>query len=106
MQWYKIFSDLAAARSRLKDSRPQRVQIGHVTICLVMMEENFFAVQDACTHSRASLSNGWVNQLGEIICPWHNYRFELKSGTPCDSSCASLRTYPVKWNESGFYIGV
>lgn len=106
MKWYKIFSDESSARSTLQQARPQRVQIGDVKICLVLFNDNFFAVQDACTHNSESLSKGWVNHIGEIICPWHNYRFELRTGRPCDSTCADLRTFPVKVDETGFYIGV
>lgn len=106
MEWYKIFADEQRARVVLSSGKPQRVQIGDVKICLVMFKDGYFAVQDACTHNSESLSKGWVNHVGEIVCPWHNYRFELRSGKPCDSTCADLKTYPVRIDETGFYIQV
>jgi nitrite reductase/ring-hydroxylating ferredoxin subunit len=71
-----------------------------------MHEEEFYAVQDGCSHNGESLSGGRVNYIGEIICPWHNYRFDLKSGRACDSDCADLRTFPVRYDASGFFIGI
>lgn len=106
MDWYKIFPDEISALKKMQEARPQRVQIGEVMICLVLFNGKFFAVQDACTHNSESLSKGWVNHIGEIVCPWHNYRFELITGKPCDSSCADLMTYPIRIDESGFYIGI
>ena len=106
MNWIKIFSDEAEARQRIAENRGQRVVIGATRICLARYGDRFFAVQDACTHNGESLSKGKINHLAEVVCPWHGYRFELKTGRACDSSCADLVTYPVKIDESGFFIGL
>jgi 3-phenylpropionate/trans-cinnamate dioxygenase ferredoxin subunit len=38
-----------------------------------------YAVNDTCTHGAASLSEGWVDG-GEIECPLHGGRFDLRNG--------------------------
>ena len=106
MEWYKIFSSTDEALKRIKPSNPQLVIIGGTRICLTYFQGEFLAVQDACSHNGESLSNGKVNYLGEIICPWHNYRFDLKTGLARDSSCAPLKTFPTKADNSGFFIGI
>jgi nitrite reductase/ring-hydroxylating ferredoxin subunit len=106
MEWIKIFSSETEAKKNLLDSAPRLVVIGEKRICLVSFNSNYYAVQDSCSHNGESLSKGKINYLGEIICPWHNYRFELKSGRPCDSDCSDLRTYPIRVDSSGFFIGI
>jgi nitrite reductase/ring-hydroxylating ferredoxin subunit len=106
MNWIKIFTGEAEARQRIAENRGQLVVIGTARICLARYGNRFFAVQDACTHNSESLSKGKINHLGEVICPWHGYRFELKTGRACDSSCSDLVTYPLKIDESGFFIGL
>lgn len=106
MEWIKIFPSENEARTRILPGKPQLLIVGGTRICLVCVEGNFWAVQDACSHNGESLSKGTINYLGEIICPWHNYRFDLKTGRACDSSCPDLKTYPVKSNETGFFIGI
>jgi nitrite reductase/ring-hydroxylating ferredoxin subunit len=106
MEWIKIFLSDAEARQRIFPDHPQLVIIANVRVCLVRHGDNFFAVQDACTHNGESLSKGKINFLGEVICPWHGYRFELKSGRACDSSSPDLKTFPIKINETGFFIGL
>jgi nitrite reductase/ring-hydroxylating ferredoxin subunit len=106
MEWYKVFKDAAEARQRLSPDKPQLVIIEGKRICLVLHDDNFSAVQDACTHNGESLSKGKINYLGEIICPWHGYRFSLQTGKACDSSSADLKTFPVKIDPSGFYVGL
>jgi nitrite reductase/ring-hydroxylating ferredoxin subunit len=106
MEWVKIFSDITEAKQRLISDHPQLVIIGQSRICLVRRNDSYYAVQDSCSHNGESLSGGKVNYLGEVVCPWHGYRFELASGRATDSSCADLRTYPIKFDESGFFIGI
>lgn len=39
----------------------------------------FYATADWCTHDRASLAEGWVED-GAIVCPWHMAKFCLRTG--------------------------
>lgn len=106
MEWVKVFGSEVEARTRIRPDKPQLIILAGIRIALVLHGGTFFAVQDACTHSGESLSGGRINFLGEIVCPWHGYRFELISGRACDSSCRDLKTYPVRVDESGLYIGI
>jgi len=106
MEWIKIFTGEEEAKKRIVPDVPQRLIVHGKHICLVLHAGQFLAVQDACTHNSESLSKGRVNYVGEIICPWHNYRFDLKTGRACDSSSADLMTYPIKVNAEGFFIGI
>ena len=106
MEWFKIFSSESEARTKLAGKKTQLLIINGTRICLASFGNEFFAVQDACSHNSESLSGGVVNFAGEIICPWHNYRFDLRSGRACDSECADLKTYAVKYDSSGFFIGI
>ena len=106
VEWVKIFSNITEAEQRLGADKPQLVIINSKRICLVRHTNKFYAVQDTCTHSGESLSKGHINYLGEIVCPWHNYRFQLSSGRACDSSCRDLVTYSLKSDHSGFFIGI
>ena len=106
MEWIRIFPTEGEARQRIIADRPQLLIVNGKRICLVLHNNKFLAVQDACSHNGQSLSQGKVNHLGEIICPWHGYRFDLTSGKPCDSSSPDLSTYDVRIDETGFYIAV
>lgn len=106
VEWFKIFSNVAEAEQRLLVDKPQLVIIDNRRICLVRHSDKFFAVQDSCSHSGESLSKGHINYLGEVICPLHNHCFDLQSGREISSRSADLKTYPIKFDESGFFIGV
>ena len=106
MDWIQIFPDSASARKVLLNDRPQLVIIGSLRICLVLHNEKFLAIEDKCSHNGESLSKGTVNYLGEVVCPWHGYRFNLKTGRESDERSRDLVTYPVMENEEGVFIAM
>jgi nitrite reductase/ring-hydroxylating ferredoxin subunit len=105
-QWVKIFSGEQEALQRIAPNKPQLIILDGTRICLVNHGGNFYAVQDACSHNGESLSKGSLNYLGEIICPWHNYCFNMQNGREISSRSADLHTYPIKIDEAGFFIGL
>lgn len=106
MEWIKLFANESEANSRLMPGKPQLAVVCGKRICLVLHNGNFYAVQDRCTHNGESLSKGTVNHLGEIICPWHNYCFDLQTGRELSSRSSDLITYPIRVDSTGFYVGV
>lgn len=106
IEWVKIFQSDAQARLTIKESIPRLIIVYGKRICLAQHQGKFFAVQDRCTHNGASLSEGKINYRGELVCPLHGYRFQLNGGMACDSSSADLATYPIKIDDTGFFIGL
>jgi 3-phenylpropionate/trans-cinnamate dioxygenase ferredoxin subunit len=90
----------------MASGRPQLVIIGTTRICLVLVDDRLLAIEDRCSHNGESLSKGSVNYLGEVICPWHGYRFNLKTGRESGQRSRDLTTYPVKEDAEGVFIGM
>lgn len=90
--------------NRVAPGRPQQLIAEGKKICLVLREQQLLAVSDRCTHNGESLSKGTVNFLGEVICPWHGYRFQLTTGRESDERSADLETFPIKVETDGVYI--
>jgi nitrite reductase/ring-hydroxylating ferredoxin subunit len=106
MDWVKIFQTAADASNRIAEDRPQLIIIGEKRICVIRHNNQFSAVQDSCSHNGESLSKGHVNYMGEIICPWHNYCFDVKNGREIQGRSSDLKTYPIKADDTGFFIGI
>lgn len=106
MKWVKVFENISSAQSRLDSNRTLRISIGELKICLAEFDNQYFAVNDQCPHNKEQLSKGQINHLGEIICPWHNYRFRLSDGASITPGCDDAITYPVRSTEDGLYLGL
>ncbi len=106
MRWVKIFADRNAANDRLMENKPQLLVVDGKRICLVKQGDTIYGVSDTCTHNGESLSKGKVNHIGEVICPWHGYQFNLKTGREYQQRSVDVACYPIKEEADGLYIGV
>ena len=81
--------------SQLEQGKPVRVEKDGKTICVARVGDEVFAIDDTCSHSDASLSEGDVTDF-KIECWLHGAEFDLRTGealTP--PAVAPLRTYGV-----------
>ena len=106
MRWVKIFSDREEALKKIGENTPRLIIIGNERICLARYNDEFYGVQDKCSHNGESLSKGTINYLCEVVCPWHGHRFNLKTGREAGEQSHDLVTYPIQIDETGFYIGL
>jgi 3-phenylpropionate/trans-cinnamate dioxygenase ferredoxin subunit len=106
MKWYKLFDDLATARRSLANHEVRRADIGGLKVCLISIDDQIHAFNDQCPHMRASLASGRINGFGEIICPLHFYRFDLKTGRESQNRCDDLDIYAIDYRDDGIYLGM
>ena len=81
--------------SELVQGKPVKVEKDGKTICVARDGDEVFAVDDTCSHSDASLSEGDVTDF-KIECWLHGAEFDLRTGealTP--PAVAPLHTYGV-----------
>jgi 3-phenylpropionate/trans-cinnamate dioxygenase ferredoxin subunit len=81
--------------SQLEQGKPVKVEKDGKTICVARVGDEVFAIDDTCSHSDASLSEGDVTDF-KIECWLHGAEFDLRTGealTP--PAVAPLRTYGV-----------
>ena len=56
-----------------------RVEVDGTPVCLVNVGGTVHALHDTCTHARASMSEGFVDE-GVIECPRHGAQFDVATG--------------------------
>jgi nitrite reductase/ring-hydroxylating ferredoxin subunit len=47
-------------------------------------EDKFFAVSRRCRHQLADLSQGGIDADGCLVCPWHQSRYDVRTGEMVD----------------------
>ena len=86
----------AADRAALSDGEVIGVIVAGREIALYEMDGEICATDDICTHAYAKLSDGWMEK-GEIECPLHAGRFDIKTGKATAPPCVDdIKTYPVR----------
>jgi 3-phenylpropionate/trans-cinnamate dioxygenase ferredoxin subunit len=69
----------AAPTSALLDGESVSIAVGRLMIAVARSGDEYFAIEDICTHDGAELTGGAV-EGAEIICPRHGARFCLRTG--------------------------
>jgi naphthalene 1,2-dioxygenase system ferredoxin subunit len=78
------------------DGTLQRMVRQHA-VCLYNIGGTIYATDDACTHGEASLADGFIVDSTEIECPYHQGRFDVRTGKATKAPCmVDLRTYPIR----------
>jgi nitrite reductase (NADH) small subunit len=63
---------------------------------------SIYATQALCPHRQGSLADGLLGG-STLVCPFHAWRFELKSGQAVQGDC-DIQTYPVELDDNGNVI--
>jgi metal-sulfur cluster biosynthetic enzyme/nitrite reductase/ring-hydroxylating ferredoxin subunit len=72
---------------------------------LLRVGEEFFAVEDVCSHDGQPLTAGPVDGAS-ITCPRHGARFDLKTGKPlCMPATKPITTYSVIVRDGAILVG-
>jgi 3-phenylpropionate/trans-cinnamate dioxygenase ferredoxin subunit len=69
----------AGATADLHNGEAISIPVGRRMIAVVRSDDEYFAIEDVCTHDGAELTGGEVEGT-EIICPRHGARFCLRTG--------------------------
>jgi len=73
-----------------------------IAVCNVAGQ--FFAVDDRCTHGKASLAMGHLEN-GAIVCPVHLGAFDLATGAPTQAPCVHpVATYKLLVIDHTLYL--
>jgi len=74
-------------------------------ITLAQNNQQIFAFAHKCPHASGIMAEGFIDPMGNVVCPLHRYRFALQNGRNTSGEGYYLKTYPVQITEEGVFIG-
>lgn len=70
-------------------------------------DEQFYAVEDICSHDGGPLAEGDVVATYEIICPRHGAHFDMRTGKPLTMPAIEpIEAFPVEVRDGAVWVGV
>lgn len=85
---------LVGKTSEMPQGKLNKVSVDGKEVLVVNLDGNYFAMDDTCTHSGASLSEGQLDG-STVTCPWHGSTWDCKTG--------KLEKFPAKINDLKSY---
>lgn len=75
-------------------------------ICITRHREQWYAFAYKCPHASGIMSEGYVDAVGNVVCPVHRYKFSLQNGRNTSGEGYYLKTYPVEVRGEAIFIGL
>lgn len=93
-----------AAVDEIVDGGRKSVVVDDIVVLVVRVGEQYFAVEDVCSHDGQPLTDGPVIDCS-ITCPRHGARFDLATGKPlCMPAVEPIPTLSVELRDDGVYV--
>ncbi len=102
--WHKIADSIGELH--FHENGMMEIKAGNKTICLTKHKDSLFGCAVKCPHAGGHLADGYVDALGNIVCPMHRYKFSLQNGRNVSGEGYFLKTYPVEITEDGVFVGI
>jgi 3-phenylpropionate/trans-cinnamate dioxygenase ferredoxin subunit len=79
------------------------IEVDGKKITIALFKEQLYAFAYKCPHAGGLMAEGFVDSLGNAVCPLHRYKFSLKTGRNSTGE-DYLKTYQTEINENGVFI--
>ncbi len=82
------------------------VGLSDLDLAIARDGEEFFAIQDLCSHAEVALSEGDVAEC-QIECWLHGSRFDLRTGKPTGLPATEpVATFPIEVRGDDVYVDI
>lgn len=78
---------------------------GKKEICIANVNGEFSALDNVCLHQGGPLGQGMIEN-GKVVCPWHGWAWDPKTGEAVQNPRARIAVYPMKIENGDVLIEV
>lgn len=80
------------------------VEVKGKKICVGRFNDRLFAFAHKCPHAGGSMAAGWIDAMGNVVCPLHRYRFSMENGRNTSGEGYYLKHWTIKETPDGVFI--
>ena len=95
--------------ARAEDVRPgtvSAVEAAGEPIALVNLDGTFYALQGKCLHLEGPLGKGRIELECYLTCPWHGWKYHVRTGKNDFDLAIEARTYEVTVEDGEVKVAV
>ena len=104
LAWYKIAGHISELQ--LAENNIALIEAGGKKICVARIRDRVFVFASTCPHAGGHLADGHIDILGNIVCPVHHYKYDLKNGRNISGEGYYLKNWPVDVRQDGVYVAL
>jgi nitrite reductase/ring-hydroxylating ferredoxin subunit len=112
--------------SAIGDQGRKVIDAGGIEIGIFRLGDELFAYENRCPHLEGPVCQGKIlpltleavaqdgtstgrvfsKQQINVICPWHGYEFDIRTGTHPTDKRARLRRFPIRITDGKIFVSV
>jgi 3-phenylpropionate/trans-cinnamate dioxygenase ferredoxin subunit len=104
MTWHKIAEHINEIDFAENDIAV--AEVNNKKICIGKYKENLFAFAYKCPHAGGFLAQGFIDVLGNVVCPQHRYKYSMQNGRNVTGEGFFLKTWLVEIREDGIFVAL
>jgi nitrite reductase (NADH) small subunit len=89
------FTKIATQSDLPPTNEAKEFPCGNKTICIANVDGSYGAMDNVCLHRGGPLGAGMVER-GKVVCPWHAWAWDPKTGATELDSSLRVQIYPMK----------
>jgi nitrite reductase/ring-hydroxylating ferredoxin subunit len=104
VRWVKVAEspgDLSFGTNNLAEAMAEEKKV-----CIGKYKDELFAFAPKCPHASGYFVEGFIDALGNVVCPVHRYKFCMKNGRNVSGEGYYLKHWPVEVREDGVWVGL
>jgi nitrite reductase (NADH) small subunit len=78
---------------------------GDKMICIANVNGEFSAMDNVCLHRGGPLGQGVVEK-GKVVCPWHGWAWDAKTGEAAHNRAVKVAVYPMKIENGEVWVQI
>jgi anthranilate 1,2-dioxygenase ferredoxin subunit len=93
------------AAAEVSEDEPFKAEVDGAAYAVFQVGDEYFVTDDLCTHGPGSLSEGCVIDDCQVECPFHQGRFDLRTGAPAYPPCEiAIRVWEAILRDEAIFI--
>ncbi|MBK8609562.1 MAG: Rieske 2Fe-2S domain-containing protein [Chitinophagaceae bacterium] len=100
--WYKIAESVAEID--FNSGGLAEIEVNGKKLCIGKHNEQLFACTQKCPHAGGILADGYIDALGNLVCPLHRYKFNPANGRNISGEGYFLKSFRIESREDGVYV--
>jgi nitrite reductase/ring-hydroxylating ferredoxin subunit len=106
LDWFPVEESGLMGIYYVEDGGLALVKVEGNVICLARRGEQLYAVRNRCPHNGGPLHQGWIDDEGNLVCPWHRFKFCLDKASETNADGYRLHSFPWRVVNDELQIGL
>ena len=94
-----VLADLPA------DGQAREFTIGDRVVCVANLNGTVSAMDNVCLHRGGPLGQGVIMD-GKVVCPWHGWMWDPKTGEAVHDAATRVAVYPIKLEGDDVFVDI